>query len=415
MPGAPLEIRWSLKEGDDWAITATRADLEAVAGRRRTPRANGRRRRSPTIGDPAKIPLPVDISITADGKGLWVNTFMDGTTRYFDLSNPEAPKQTYAKQTGSQVNMVSQSWDGKRVYISTSLLANWDKKGADDEQFVKLFAWDGKELKETWKVDFYKLKLGRAHHMKFGARPMRSAPRRGEPGAGGEVTTSPLDKPRAGAGGSPVISAGAGRLVRVACLARCGVVAGRRRHCQARLRAARAGQLPARAHHARARRHVLDSDGSVHRFSEFSTGKVTVFSFIYTYCTDPKGCPLAYETLHSLKQTIEQRPGPARQGALRQHELRSANTIRRRRCAATAARMRATSAACAGTSSPPRSGKQLAPLLDGFGQDVSVAAEQPPNQRVPALEPHAQGLPARRRRRACAKSTPPRSCILRCC
>jgi hypothetical protein len=29
---------------------------------------------------PAKIPLPVDISITADGKGLWVNTFMDGMT-----------------------------------------------------------------------------------------------------------------------------------------------------------------------------------------------------------------------------------------------------------------------------------------------------------------------------------------------
>jgi len=42
---------------------------------------------------------------------------MDGKTRYFDLSNPEAPKQTYEKQTGRQVNMISQSWDGKRVYI----------------------------------------------------------------------------------------------------------------------------------------------------------------------------------------------------------------------------------------------------------------------------------------------------------
>jgi hypothetical protein len=29
---------------------------------------------------PAKIPLPGDISITADGKELWVNTFMDGMT-----------------------------------------------------------------------------------------------------------------------------------------------------------------------------------------------------------------------------------------------------------------------------------------------------------------------------------------------
>jgi methanethiol oxidase len=91
-------------------------------------------------------------------------------TRYFDLTNPEAPKQTYAKHTGSQVNMVSQSWDGKRVYVTSSLLANWDKKGADDEQFLKLFGWDGKELKEQWKIDFYALKLGRAHHMKFGAK-----------------------------------------------------------------------------------------------------------------------------------------------------------------------------------------------------------------------------------------------------
>jgi selenium-binding protein 1 len=109
-----------------------------------------------------------------------VNTFTEGTTRYFDISKPEAPRQTYAKKTGSQVNMISQSWDGKRVYVSSSLLANWDKSGRDNEQFVKLFAWDGKELSERWKVDFYRLKLGRPHHMKFGAGPgQRAAPAAG--------------------------------------------------------------------------------------------------------------------------------------------------------------------------------------------------------------------------------------------
>ena len=168
VPGAPLEIRWSLHEGDDWAVTSS-ALTSTLWLVKKDAKGEWQARSVAKIGDPAKLPLPVDISITADGKGLWVNTFMDGMTRYFDMSNPEAPKETYAKHTGSQVNMVSQSWDGKRVYISTSLLANWDKKGVDDEQFVKLFAWNGKELKETWKVDFYKLKLGRAHHMKFGA------------------------------------------------------------------------------------------------------------------------------------------------------------------------------------------------------------------------------------------------------
>ena len=67
--------------------------------------------------------------------------------------------------------MVSQSWDGKRVYFTSSLLANWDKKGEDNEQFLRAYDWDGKELKQSFEVDFAKEKLGRAHHMKFTARP----------------------------------------------------------------------------------------------------------------------------------------------------------------------------------------------------------------------------------------------------
>ena len=123
------------------------------------------------IGDPSKVPLPVDISITADGKGLWVNTFMEGKTRYFDMTDPEHPKETYSVTTGPQVNMVSQSWDGKRVYLTSSLLANWDKKGKDNEQVLRAFDWDGQKLTEKFEVDFAALKLGRAHHMKFSARP----------------------------------------------------------------------------------------------------------------------------------------------------------------------------------------------------------------------------------------------------
>jgi cytochrome oxidase Cu insertion factor (SCO1/SenC/PrrC family) len=47
---------------------------------------------------------------------------------------------------------------------------------------------------------------------------------------------------------------------------------------------------------------VLDSDGSMHRLREFTTGKITLFSFIYTYCTDARGCPLAYATLHASRK-----------------------------------------------------------------------------------------------------------------
>jgi len=170
VPGAPLEIRWSLKPGANWAITATALTSKLWLVKQDSGGV-WQAKEVATIGDPAKIPLPVDISITADAKGLWVNTFMDGTTRYFDLSNPEAPRETYTKNTGKQVNMISQSWDGKRVYITSSLLARWDKKGADDEQFLRAFKWDGKALTPAFEVDFYKEKLGRAHHMKFSAKP----------------------------------------------------------------------------------------------------------------------------------------------------------------------------------------------------------------------------------------------------
>jgi len=174
VPGAPLEIRWSLNPKDNWAITAA-ALTSKLWLVKQDAKGEWIAKEVGTIGDPSKIPLPVDISITRDGKGLWVNTFMDGKTRYFDLSNPEAPKQTYEKATGKQVNMISQSWDGKRVYITSSLLANWDKGGADNEQFLRGFAWDGKELAQKFEVDFTKEKLGRAHHMKLGSKALRSA------------------------------------------------------------------------------------------------------------------------------------------------------------------------------------------------------------------------------------------------
>jgi selenium-binding protein 1 len=48
-----------------------------------------------------------------------------------------------AHKIGDQVNMLSQSWDGKRIYFTTSLLANWDKGDVPDvegpPQFFKAF------------------------------------------------------------------------------------------------------------------------------------------------------------------------------------------------------------------------------------------------------------------------------------
>jgi selenium-binding protein 1 len=170
VPGAPLEVRWALAPGQNWAVTAT-ALTSRIWLFKQDAQGAWTARDVAAIGDPSKIPLPVDISITANGKGLWVNTFMDGTTHYFDLSDPEHPRETYQRHTGRQINMISQSWDGKRVYITSSLLSKWDKAGADNEQMLHAFHWDGHALTDAFQIDFTREKLGRPHHMKFTARP----------------------------------------------------------------------------------------------------------------------------------------------------------------------------------------------------------------------------------------------------
>jgi len=168
VPGAPLEIRCAWGEDHNYCFTTT-ALTSQVWLLHEDKSGDWQAKAVADIGEPKKIPLPVDISISSNDKLLWVNTFMDGNTRAFDISNPEKPHQVYEKHIGAQVNMVSSSWDGKRLYYTSSLLANWDKKGKDNEQFFKAYAWDGKELTPKFAIDFYAEKLGRPHQMRFGA------------------------------------------------------------------------------------------------------------------------------------------------------------------------------------------------------------------------------------------------------
>ena len=170
IPGAPLEIRCAWGNNYCFTTTALTAKIWLIYEDREegwTAREVG------TISDPAKVPLPVAFSITADDRTLWINTFLDGTTRQYDVSDPFNAKLVSEHKIGSQVNMVSQSWDGERLYFTTSLLSNWDKKGEDDEQFLKMYHWDGgKKLDLVFEVDFYKEKLGRAHLMTFNSNEL---------------------------------------------------------------------------------------------------------------------------------------------------------------------------------------------------------------------------------------------------
>jgi selenium-binding protein 1 len=170
VPGAPLELRCAWGDEHNYCFTTTALTSE-VWLIFEDDKGEWQSEKVGDIGDAAKIPLPVDISIFADDSRLWVNTWNDGMTRLYDVSDPHDAKQIYSKKIGDQVNMVSQSWDGKRVYYTSSLLANWDKQEpvGPDLQYLKIYDFDGKELKETLSIDFLAAKLGAPHQMRFGA------------------------------------------------------------------------------------------------------------------------------------------------------------------------------------------------------------------------------------------------------
>jgi len=170
VPGVPLEIRWAWGEKHNYAFTATALGSKLWLCYE-DKNGEWQAKEVATIGGEGGV-LPVDISLSADDQTLFVDCFGDGKCRVFDVSNPQQPKQIYEKQIGKQVNMVSQSWDGKRLYCSSSLLARWDKGGDDNEQFLKAYGWDGKELTQKFALDFTALKLGRPHHMLFGSTKM---------------------------------------------------------------------------------------------------------------------------------------------------------------------------------------------------------------------------------------------------
>ena len=168
VPGVPLEIRCAWGRANNYCFTTT-ALTSKIWLIYEDDDGEWQSKAVADIGDPSKLPLPVDISIASDNSLLWVDTFMDGKTRVYDISDPFTPKQVYEHQVGKQINMLSQSWDGSRVYFTSSLLANWDKKGDDNEQYLKGFEWNGKELIPTFAIDFNAEKLGRPHQMRFGA------------------------------------------------------------------------------------------------------------------------------------------------------------------------------------------------------------------------------------------------------
>lgn len=168
VPGVPLEIRFAWGPNNNYAFTST-ALTSQLWLIHEDDQGEWQAKAVADIGNPDDLPLPVDISLSSDDSTLWVDTFLDGMVRAFDVSDPHNPKQIFEQKMGTQVNMVSQSWDGDRLYFTTSLLSQWDKLGDENDQFLKAFTWDGQQLAPRFEIDFIAEGLGRPHIMRFGS------------------------------------------------------------------------------------------------------------------------------------------------------------------------------------------------------------------------------------------------------
>lgn len=118
---------------------------------------------------------------------------------------------------------------------------------------------------------------------------------------------------------------------------------------------------------------LLDSAARSIRLSSYTTGKITLLTFFYTYCHDPWGCPFAYQTLTGLRQRLLSEPELARRVRFVSVSFDPTHD---------------TPAALAGYGQAlkddrfewrfltARSVAELMPVLDGFGQDVSVVTDE---------------------------------------
>lgn len=159
----PLEVRWARKPGSNYGYT------NAIAGDSLWvwTEKNGSFEFKKAI-DLGQGCLPADLRQSPDDKYLYASCFGTSELQAIDISDPEKPKLHDTAHPGLHPNMMHVTYDGKRMYVTNSLLSTYDF-GADD-YWVRLIRVgpDGKlKVDPFFNVDFTQFDTGpaRAHDM----------------------------------------------------------------------------------------------------------------------------------------------------------------------------------------------------------------------------------------------------------
>jgi methanethiol oxidase len=158
---SPLECRWSLKEGADCGFCNCALDDSLWVWEGGKDGAYTARK----LCDTGK--LPADLSQSPDGKYVYVSCFASDEVQAWDVSDLKNPKLTGTVKPGEQPNMLHLTHDGRRMYVTNSLLSTMDRS---DKFWVRLIrvAPDGTmTMDPAFDVDLTKFSTGpaRGHDM----------------------------------------------------------------------------------------------------------------------------------------------------------------------------------------------------------------------------------------------------------
>jgi selenium-binding protein 1 len=168
---APLECRWSLKKDANYGFTNCALDDSIWVWEGRE--SQGREGEAPA--EPGQYTarklcatgkLPADLRESPDGRFLYVSCFFSNDIQQWDVSDLKNPRLTSSVVPGVQPNMMHVTGDGKRMYITNSLLSTLDHSG---NFWVRLahIGPDGIKMDPFFNVDLMKFKTGpaRGHDM----------------------------------------------------------------------------------------------------------------------------------------------------------------------------------------------------------------------------------------------------------
>ena len=158
---SPLECRWSLKEGADCGFTNCALDdslwvWEGGEGGAYTARK---------LCDTGK--LPADLSQSPDGKYLYVSCFASDEVQAWDVSDLKNPKLAGTVKPGEEPNMLHMTHDGRRMYVTNSLLSTMDRSDKFWVRLIRVAADGTMKMDPAFDVDLTKFPTGpaRGHDM----------------------------------------------------------------------------------------------------------------------------------------------------------------------------------------------------------------------------------------------------------